>query len=88
MRIKLNALLAWLDNANCSSSSPLRTAVIKVSITVGNLSSDGTAIAACLNAKGVGMRTIQKLMGHRNIGTAALYCDVNDETIRNAVELV
>jgi site-specific recombinase XerD len=34
------------------------------------------------------MRTIQKLMGHRNIGTAALYYDVGDETMRNAVELV
>ena len=44
--------------------------------------------ATRLNAKGVGMRTIQKLMGHRNIGTTALYCDVSDETMRNAVELV
>jgi len=34
------------DKINCSSSSPLRTAVIKVSMTVGSLSSDGTAIAA------------------------------------------
>jgi site-specific recombinase XerD len=34
------------------------------------------------------MRTIQKLMGHRNIGTTALYCDVSEETMRNAVELV
>jgi integrase/recombinase XerD len=41
-----------------------------------------------LYAKGVGMRTIQKLMGHRHIGTTALYCDVSDETLRNAVELV
>ena len=44
--------------------------------------------ATRLKAKGVGMRTIQKLMGHRNIGTTALYCDVSDETMRNAVELV
>ena len=44
--------------------------------------------ATRLNAKGVGMRTIQRLMGHRNIGTTALYCDVSDETLRNAVELV
>jgi site-specific recombinase XerD len=46
-----------------------------------------------LNAKGVGMRTIQKLMGHRHFGTTALHlprciCDVSDETLRNAVELV
>ena len=44
--------------------------------------------ATRLNAKGVGMRTIQKLMGHRNISTTAFYCDVSDETMRNAVELV
>jgi integrase/recombinase XerD len=44
--------------------------------------------ATRLNAKGVGMRTIQKLMGHRNIGTTALYCEVSDEIMRNAVELV
>src|SRR5260370_17198609 len=33
--------------------------------------------ATRLNAKGIGMRTIQKLMGHRHIGTTALYCDVS-----------
>jgi integrase/recombinase XerD len=44
--------------------------------------------ATRLNAKGVGMRTIQKLMGHRHIGTTALYCGVSDEQLRNAVELV
>lgn len=44
--------------------------------------------ATRLNALGVGMRTIQKLMGHRHIGTTALYCEVSDETLRNAVELV
>ena len=44
--------------------------------------------ATRLNAKSVGMRTIQKLMGHRNIGTTALYCEVSDETLRNAVELL
>jgi integrase/recombinase XerD len=44
--------------------------------------------ATRLNAKGVGMRTIQKLMGHRHVGTTALYCDVSEDTLRNAVELV
>ena len=37
-------------------------------------------------ARDVGMRTIQRLMGH-NISTTALYCDVSDETLRSAVEL-
>jgi integrase/recombinase XerD len=41
-----------------------------------------------LNAKSVGARTIQKLMRHRHIGTTALYCDVSEDTLRNAVELV
>jgi integrase/recombinase XerD len=44
--------------------------------------------ATRLNAKGIGMKTIQRLMGHRNIGTTALYCEVSDEVMRNAVELV
>jgi integrase/recombinase XerD len=44
--------------------------------------------ATRLNEKGVGMRTIQKLMGHRHIGTTALYCEVSDTTMRNAAELV
>lgn len=38
--------------------------------------------------EGVGMKTIQRLMGHRHIGTAALYCEVSDETLRNAVDLL
>jgi integrase/recombinase XerD len=44
--------------------------------------------ATRLNAKGVGMRTIQKLMGHKHIGTTALYCDVSEDALRNAVEVV
>ena len=44
--------------------------------------------ATRLHACGVGMRTIQKLMGHKHISTTALYCDVSDEMLRNAVELV
>jgi integrase/recombinase XerD len=44
--------------------------------------------ATRLHARGVGMRTIQKLMGHKHISTTALYRDVSDEQLRNAVELV
>lgn len=44
--------------------------------------------ATRFNAKGVGMRTIQKLMGHQHIATTALYCEVSEEVMRNAVELV
>jgi integrase/recombinase XerD len=44
--------------------------------------------ATHLNAKGVGMLTIQMLMGHRGIGTTALYCDVSVDAMRTAVELL
>ena len=44
--------------------------------------------ATRLHARGVGMRTIQKLMGHKHISTTGLYCEVSDEMLRNAVELV
>ena len=44
--------------------------------------------ATRLNEKGVGMRTNPKMMGHRHIGTTALYCEVSDAMMRNAVELV
>jgi integrase/recombinase XerD len=40
--------------------------------------------ATRLNAKGIGTRTIQKLMGHRHIGTTALYCDVSVDVMRTA----
>jgi integrase/recombinase XerD len=51
-------------------------------------SPETTAAATRLHARGVGMRTIQKRMGHKHISTTALYCDVSDEQLRNAVELV
>lgn len=44
--------------------------------------------ATKLNAQGVGMRTIQLLMGHQHIATTALYCDVTDEQLYNAANLV
>jgi integrase/recombinase XerD len=43
--------------------------------------------ATRLNEKGIGMRTIQRLMGHQHIGTTALYCEVSESVMRNAVEL-
>jgi integrase/recombinase XerD len=44
--------------------------------------------AVRLHAKGVAMRTIQKLMGHRNLGTTARCCASSDNALRNAVELL
>lgn len=40
------------------------------------------------NALGIGMRTIQHLLGHANIATTALYCDVSDEQLANAVNAI
>ena len=38
--------------------------------------------------KGIGVRVLQSLAGHRNIGTTQAYIDVNDAMKRAAVELV
>ena len=45
--------------------------------------------ATRLNEKGVGMRTIQRLMGHRYIGTTAVYSEAVDlaDLKRRALEL-
>lgn len=37
------------------------------------------------NELGIGMATIQRLMGHSSIQTTALYCDVSDQQLMNAV---
>jgi integrase/recombinase XerD len=44
--------------------------------------------ATRLNEKGVGMKTIQRLMGHKNIATTALYCEVSEAVMRSAVDLI
>ena len=41
-----------------------------------------------LAAKGVGVRVLMALAGHRNIGTTQAYIDINDTMKRAAVELV
>lgn len=43
--------------------------------------------ATRLNEMGIGMRTIQEVLGHKNIGTTALYCDITDAQIEAAVNL-
>lgn len=40
------------------------------------------------NELGIGMRTIQHLLGHANIQTTALYCDVTDDQLANAVNTI
>jgi hypothetical protein len=41
------------------------------------------AFATRLTAKSVGIQIIQRLMGQSNIGTTALYCDMNDAAERS-----
>jgi integrase/recombinase XerD len=41
-----------------------------------------------LASKGVGVRVLMALAGHRNISTTQAYIDVNDEMQRRAVELI
>ncbi len=41
-----------------------------------------------LAAKGIGVRVLMSLAGHRNIGTTQAYIDVNDDMKRRAVEMV
>lgn len=41
-----------------------------------------------LAAKGVGVRVLMSLAGHRNISTTQAYIDVNSDMMRRAVELV
>src|SRR5262249_25053870 len=46
---------------------------------IGTSSHSGRrTFATRLNEKGIGMRTIQRLMGHKHIGTTALYCEVSE----------
>lgn len=44
--------------------------------------------ATRLYAAGIGMRTIQNALGHANIQTTALYCDVTDDQLINAVNAI
>lgn len=38
--------------------------------------------------KGIGVRLLQQLAGHKSIATTQYYIDVNDEMLREAVELI
>lgn len=41
-----------------------------------------------LAAKGVGVRVLQELAGHSSLATTQRYIDVNDDMLRNAVEIL
>jgi integrase/recombinase XerD len=84
-------LIASQRNGHFFSNVSLSTLFKEISELAGIRTSSHSGrrtFATRLNARGVGMRTIQRLMGHRYIGTTALYCDVSDDMMKNAVELV
>ena len=84
-------LIASQRNGRCFTNVTLSMLFKEIYETAGirtTSHSGRRTFATRLNEKGVGMRTIQRLMGHRHIGTTALYCEVSDTMMRNAVELV
>lgn len=46
------------------------------------------SFASSLGEKGIGIRTIQHLLGHANIQTTALYVEVRDDQLANAVNVI
>lgn len=46
------------------------------------------SFATNIASKGVGIRVLQKLLGHKNIQTTSVYIYANDDMLRKAVELV
>jgi integrase/recombinase XerD len=46
------------------------------------------SFATNIASKGVGIRVLQKLLGHKNIQTTSVYIYANDNMLRKAVELV
>ncbi len=46
------------------------------------------SFATQISSKGVGIRVLQKLMGHRSPQTTMVYIDASDDMMRKAVELV
>ncbi len=46
------------------------------------------SFATNIASKGVGIKVLQKLLGHKNIQTTSVYIYANDDMLRKAVELV
>ena len=57
-------------------------------VTGGSSHSGRRTFITNLASKGVGVRVLMSLAGHKNISTTQAYIDVNDEQLRKAVELV
>ena len=70
--------------SNVSLSLRLKAIYAQAGIQTSSHSGRRT-FATKLNASGIGMRTIQSLLGHASIQTTALYCDVSDQQMIRAV---
>jgi integrase/recombinase XerD len=57
-------------------------------VTGGSSHSGRRTFLTNLANKGIGVRVLMSLAGHKNIGTTQAYLDVNDEQLRKAVELI
>lgn len=69
--------------SNVSLSTRLKTIYAAAGFDTSSHSGRRT-FATRKNELGIGMRTIQQLLGHANISTTALYTDVSDAQLKNA----
>lgn len=60
----------------------------KVGIDGASSHSGRRTYATNIASKGVGIRVLQKLLGHKNIQTTSVYIYASDDMLRKAVELV
>lgn len=73
--------------SNISLSLLMKAIYRSAGIATSSHSGRRTLASRC-NELGIGMRTIQELLGHANIATTALYCDVTDDQLANAVNAI
>ena len=73
--------------SNVSLSTRLKTIYAAAGFDTSSHSGRRT-FASRKNELGIGMKTIQQLLGHANITTTALYCDVSDKQLVAAANLI
>lgn len=68
----------------------LRNAVEKAGLGSKGISTHSTrrSLGTNLHKQGVGLKTIQRIYGHKDIRTTVCYIDVSDEQIKGAIELI
>jgi integrase/recombinase XerD len=90
----LNSKLFWTQKQGCAGFSANTLAQFfywlykRAGIDGASLHSGRRSFITNLAAKGVGVRVIMGLSGHKAISSVQHYIDVNDEMLRGAVELL